>query len=544
MPGRKFMRNERMTMVHPLYWASDLTYAAMMLILLLHNQHFGRIKSEEENAFRILESWVLFFCIQDAFWGIAGGNFIQNDAVFFAASTIFHLSTVATTFFWLNYILTFLSDRIRYPGRFLALDGVVILFQCGLVAANFFRPVIFTIQNGIYITEVLRPLAFFNQYVVYLLISILTFVQMFVVKNKQKREKYVSVFCFSLAPVLSGIFQLLYPDGPFYSMGYFLGCFIIHVFVITRDREEFRQLQVAYENEIEIANQTKAANTDELTGLGNRRAYDRAMEELKEQALDASFVYVLADVNRLKEVNDTRGHLAGDELICGAAECLRRCFATYGTVYRIGGDEFAVLLSASREMLPSIRNSFEERLTSWRGEQVDTLSVSYGYASKQELADKNAKELAHIAEERMYQAKAEYYRTKGIDRRGMAAAHTALISLYIKILKINLTSDSYTLVNYDVSEQTDEMGISDKISVWLVNFGKTGQVHPDDLDRYLEKADIQFLRDYFKSGKKSISIHYRRKCRSVFQPVVMEMIPADDYTPENQSLFLYVRAEG
>ncbi len=51
----------------------------------------------------------------------------------------------------------------------------------------------------------------------------------------------------------------------------------------------------------------------------------------------------------------------------------------------------------------------------------------------------------------------------------------------------------------------------------------------------------EYLKKYFKNGKASISIQYRRKYGDTFKQVAMEMIPADDYKPDNQTLFLYVK---
>ena len=149
--------------------------------------------------------------------------------------------------------------------------------------------------------------------------------------------------------------------------------------------------------------------------------------------------------------------------------------------------------------------------------------------------------MAKIADQRMYQAKAKYYSQRGIDRRGQAAAHTALCNLYTKILKINLTEDSYSIVDVDISEQTEDKGLTDTISGWLTGFGKSGQVFEEDLDNYLEKTNIEYLKEYFKSDKTSISIYYRRKYEDGFKLTAMEMITADDYTEDNQTLFLYVK---
>ena len=162
---------------------------------------------------------------------------------------------------------------------------------------------------------------------------------------------------------------------------------------------------------------TNASLTDEPTGLYNRRAFEEEKTRLQNKALDKDFVYLIADVNGLKTANDTLGHAAGDELIKGAADTLKNCFGKCGTIYRIGGDEFAVMMHVSKEELEQLKKKFEEETSSWHGRQVDELAVSCGYAGAEEFPSENISELSAIADERMYAAKEEYYLSSGKDRR-------------------------------------------------------------------------------------------------------------------------------
>ncbi|MDO5154968.1 MAG: diguanylate cyclase [Eubacteriales bacterium] len=280
---------------------------------------------------------------------------------------------------------------------------------------------------------------------------------------------------------------------------------------------------------------------DELTGLYNRRAYEEDILEYSAASIEENFVYASIDVNGLKVVNDEIGHAAGDELIKGAADCMLKAFGNYGKVYRTGGDEFVSIFFANNKQLVVIKDELESITENWSGELVSSLALSVGCVSKSECEDATILDMAKIADERMYQAKSAYYAKKGVDRRGQAAANTALCNLYTKILKINITEDTYAIVKMDVSEQTSEKGFADTISGWLSGFGKSGQVHEDDLDVYLKKSDLEYLREYFNDGKTSISIQYRRKYSDGFKQVAMDMIPADDYSAENQTLFLYVK---
>ena len=154
---------------------------------------------------------------------------------------------------------------------------------------------------------------------------------------------------------------------------------------------------------------------DQLTGLYNRRSYDHRLEVLRSEKKTAGIV--MLDVNQLKKINDTLGHKAGDELICGASACIRQVFSKYGTCYRIGGDEFAVILNPLYEPLSVITEEFDKITYGWRGQTLNLLSVSYGIATPEEYPDLSQDELIQKADKLMYEAKAAYYRKAGIDRR-------------------------------------------------------------------------------------------------------------------------------
>ncbi|MCR5090912.1 MAG: sensor domain-containing diguanylate cyclase [Oscillospiraceae bacterium] len=284
------------------------------------------------------------------------------------------------------------------------------------------------------------------------------------------------------------------------------------------------------------------SRTDELTGLLNRRAYEEDIYEKNDVPVKDCFVSMSLDVNGLKAVNDTLGHAAGDELLVGASQCMKKSLGPYGKIYRTGGDEFIAILFCDNGKLKEVLADFEETMAKWKGKLVGGLTVSYGFVSKEEEPELSVRELGAIADKRMYEAKSAYYRKKGVDRRGHQDAHRALCGLYTKILKINISDDTYQIVNMDVKERTEEKGFSDKISSWLSSFGRSGQVHPDDLQEYLDKTDVQFMRDYFAGNNTSLSIIYRRKYGEEYKLAIMEIIPANDYSETNQSLYLYVKS--
>jgi diguanylate cyclase (GGDEF)-like protein len=86
----------------------------------------------------------------------------------------------------------------------------------------------------------------------------------------------------------------------------------------------------------------RIASEDPLTGLTNRRMIERQLELRISQSRPFSVIYI--DLNGFKQINDTFGHLAGDDLLKQFAGELRAAFRTTDTVGRWGGDEFIVLV--------------------------------------------------------------------------------------------------------------------------------------------------------------------------------------------------------
>lgn len=157
--------------------------------------------------------------------------------------------------------------------------------------------------------------------------------------------------------------------------------------------------------------------TDQMTGVFNRRSYEAALKA-QETSYPAITVGVF-DVNGLKEVNDSRGHEAGDELIRGAASCISETFNDYGRCYRIGGDEFVVIIAGEDDQasLESMEMNFRMAVSNWRGSQVERLSISYGTVSCREMGDCTLSQMVAEADRRMYAAKASYYSDNKLDRR-------------------------------------------------------------------------------------------------------------------------------
>ena len=169
-----------------------------------------------------------------------------------------------------------------------------------------------------------------------------------------------------------------------------------------------------------IVEEEANADIDVMTGFLNRRVYEEDLKSYQDGSLPEDLVYVAIDINGLKEVNDQYGHDAGDRIIIGAAQCIEQCFGGRGKLYRVGGDEYAAMLTAGQEELGPLFAAYEECLRAWSESSGLSLSTSCGCVSAVDNPDKDITELARAADAKMYAAKARYYQTNGQDRRRYA----------------------------------------------------------------------------------------------------------------------------
>jgi diguanylate cyclase (GGDEF)-like protein len=138
-----------------------------------------------------------------------------------------------------------------------------------------------------------------------------------------------------------------------------------------------------------ILQATTLANTDALTGLLNRRAFERATEpRIKKSGADALCALLMIDLDRFKQLNDAFGHKAGDSVLVEVAQKLRGALQMDELACRFGGDEFMVFLDG----LPgkdAIRKKAAQlcSLLQWPLDEKDRLSVSMGVAVGPEDAD-------------------------------------------------------------------------------------------------------------------------------------------------------------
>ncbi|MDL2294280.1 diguanylate cyclase [Ruminococcaceae bacterium OttesenSCG-928-D13] len=163
---------------------------------------------------------------------------------------------------------------------------------------------------------------------------------------------------------------------------------------VTKSRAIFSQL-------------TEHAEIDPLTGLQNRRGFEMATAAL-DTPPNLPLAVIFGDLNGLKTINDTLGHKLGDQLIVTASALLRNACPPSGRLFRIGGDEFVMLIPNLTEQLAKERTrEIYSLFESSRNLSLQP-SIALGYAVK-EHPDQSLQALIEEADSRMYENKQDMY---------------------------------------------------------------------------------------------------------------------------------------
>lgn len=139
--------------------------------------------------------------------------------------------------------------------------------------------------------------------------------------------------------------------------------------------------------------------TDELTGLINRRGYENSLAQQETEC-----VIVFFDVDRFKAINDTYGHAFGDVVLSTIGETIKSCYARHGRCYRYGGDEFCVITKKNVEMVEHANALFYNTMQEKRKAEPRLPFVSVGYAHF-DPRTQTIQDAIHEADQMMYQYK-------------------------------------------------------------------------------------------------------------------------------------------
>lgn len=253
----------------------------------------------------------------------------------------------------------------------------------------------------------------FLSHILILLAIILTAVICFMErKSKEGQNLLAAMFILSFFAILALISyyknnqQHFNPVLNYYRDFFYVGMiFFIGILVYDSYKEGVTARKKAMLSEF----YKESAYTDVMTKVGSRMAFREDFDEVnREMDKHSSVSVIMLDLNNLKQINDFYGHSAGDALLCNLSGCLKESFSNIGRIYRIGGDEFVVLIvDLDNDEVEKSIESFWKQTEKYNNEQLSSKHIAIGVAfrDKNENIDKNIHELFQLADGRMYEDK-------------------------------------------------------------------------------------------------------------------------------------------
>lgn len=215
-------------------------------------------------------------------------------------------------------------------------------------------------------------------------------------RNIQKIIYGFALFMFLC--ILAFICYYFIPKIPYAAM-YCLGFLI---FSIILANAAIHRVVNIIQHAAEAKTYQRLAYVDMLTGIGNRTAYMKMCNDMQ-----APPICIMLDINGLKFTNDNYGHQVGDELIIAAARSVNGAFTPKGVCFRVGGDEFVVLLDTKYlDDLPDMMQALHDAIAKENATRDFPLSIACGYAVPEGEQD-SYERIYREADEKMYAHKRE-----------------------------------------------------------------------------------------------------------------------------------------
>lgn len=281
-----------------------------------------------------------------------------NGANLILIFTIGVYYTLAPVFslFWLYYVDMNIFQKKSRILKTSIFPISIILINFIFVLASYSNDLIFNIDNQNTFTRGS------HHYIVVLasfLILMVTITRILTYKNQIRKKDFMPLLLFAIPPLISSIILLLIPEINLVWNSLIISQLLIYIYI-----------------------QSKITSTDFLTGVYNKREYEMTVKDLslvKNKQLIISGIMV--DINNFKLINDQYGHRTGDDVLIETAKLLKSAVRKQDYVFRIGGDEFLlIIMSDEKKAVNTITNRIEEILKTFnQSSSYDfTLSLSLG----------------------------------------------------------------------------------------------------------------------------------------------------------------------
>lgn len=372
----------------PIYYL-EINIVCIVILLTL----FDKFKDECEinHTSKYYEKTLLattFFSFFDLIGGILGGTMYEyNRLVLIVSNSLYFFSGSLIGYFYTNYILHKIGKEEKKWQK--ALIFIPVLLVTILLVINLFNGMLFTInENNLYSRG--KYIYLFSLIIAtYIIVMGANLVYCYFknIDNKKLKEEFKKLLIFTSIPIVSALIQN-------FNYGITLGQVGLTLSVLL----------------IYLNGQKKDSNIDELTGIYNRRAFNRNVSRLFNSK--KLMFLMLMDANDFKMINDKYGHLEGDKALVAIANILKNAISNTDKDYflaRYGGDEFIIVGEIkSQDDVDELMLQIEEEEKRYNKETKNkyNIKLSIGYLLRNN-EHTSVESLIEAADNKMYARKKE-----------------------------------------------------------------------------------------------------------------------------------------
>jgi diguanylate cyclase (GGDEF)-like protein len=375
--------------------AFNSTLGSCLVLVLIFIDYFRKFNTDpfQRSLFLAILGCVLIPMLGDFFYFMLEGNPGQTVhillIVFLNLYYVFQIAAFYLFFTLIDYLT--IDDKNRTM-KVLFISKCIIAFHIVILALNFRFHFYFSVSpENFFVRE---RLFFIRIIISYFPLPVLLFEFLFFIKQFNKIRVYLALIFFGLTAAGSTL-DIILDSGSLIWPCLSAALLYTYFFIIKAD-----------------------SKIDSLTGIGNRYAFNEFISGLARQTLKQSYSIVMIDMDHFKEINDTLGHLEGDNALRDMAAIIKASIRSNDFAARYGGDEFILAAKADfdiNRILDRLKASIDNQNS--KGGRPYKIEISYGVDVFTTHGDQSIGEFMAHVDSLMYKNKAEHRGRRSTDNR-------------------------------------------------------------------------------------------------------------------------------
>lgn len=288
-------------------------------------------------------------------------------------------------YFWTIYVYDYVFHDARRMKRLIVIGLIPMVVNVLIAFASIWGGYFFVIGEGNSYHRgswfLLVPLLAFSY-------TIFAFFIIFIKRKQLNRKEWLPLLIYAFPPIIGGLLQTFVYGMVTLWPSLSISLLIIYVFI-----------------------QSKSVNTDFLTGLNNRRAFDNHIEDAYKWKRDRKEIAgFMMDMDHFKHINDTYGHRVGDTALIEMSRIIKESFRKNDFLARLGGDEFAAIIEIDQPSdIEVIRQRLNDKVEAFNRHNVGSyqLSISCGSRAFDSDVDQTLVAFFEKLDSDMYEEKTE-----------------------------------------------------------------------------------------------------------------------------------------